>query len=186
MDGKIQRAELTQKVQRKSITDLGHTVADFRHPAGLKRITMPLRWMKPRSKCFLSSRKDIFIYCCCSFCSSLTKVASFITQIKYTADSISFCFLNWGLIFVTDTRNSWTSSACIKGGNRSNWDQGLLELLSLVSVRQQDWELGNWKLTACFSQLCWWQPTQKEAHKNPYDDYYFIQNVQLTVQPNTR
>lgn len=74
MDGKIQRAELTQKVQRKSITDLGHTVADFRHPAGLKRITMPLRWMKPRSKCFLSSRKDTFIYCCCSFCSSLTKV----------------------------------------------------------------------------------------------------------------
>lgn len=39
MDGKIQRAELTQRVQRKSINDLGHTLADFVHPTGLKRTT---------------------------------------------------------------------------------------------------------------------------------------------------
>lgn len=36
-----------------------------------------------------SHPQDTFIYCCCGFCFSLTKEASFITQIKYTADSVS-------------------------------------------------------------------------------------------------
>lgn len=54
MNGEIQRGELTQKVQRKSINDLGHTWAGCSHPAGLKHTT--------RSCCgqqsLVSPRKD--------------------------------------------------------------------------------------------------------------------------------
>lgn len=184
MDGEIQRAALTQKVQRKSINDLGHTLADFSRPTDLKCTTRPCSGQQSLiSKRFLSSRKNTFIYCCRTFCPSLTKVASFITQIKYTSDSINVCFLKWGLIFVLDSRNSWTSSACIRGGNRSIWDQGLFELLSLVSVRQQDRELR--KINSLFLTALLVTAHPDRSSQKPTDDfYYFTQYMQLTEHPN--
>lgn len=87
------------------------------------------------------------------------------------------------LIFTTeDSRNSWTSSACNSGGSRSIWDRGLFELLSLVSVGQQDWEPR--KIYSLFlTPRLVYRPPRKKLTLNT-EDFCFDQDVQLTKQCN--
>lgn len=165
MDSKIQRAELTHKVQRKVINDLGPTLADFGHPAGLKRTTRSCSGDEASFQSLFSHSRNYLLPL--SFYSSLTKVPSFIPQIKYTAVAMSFCFLKWGLIFVLESRNSCTSSAC----NRSIWDQGLFELLSLVSMRQQDWELRKMNSLFLTARLVTAHPDR--SSQKPTNDFYY-------------